>query len=89
MTPDPKSRTMSWTLGVIAALLLYVLSIGPVAGWLLANGTPSPPTWYAILYAPHGWAYDHNRPVQRLLDEYMDWWIKFFEKRKAKGLPTP
>lgn len=91
MTPDTRSRVTSWTVGVTAALLLYVLSFGPVVGWVQINwaGYAEPPAWYTTLYAPLNWAYKRNPNLRTLLYDYIVWWEEFFAKRKPKAPPPP
>jgi hypothetical protein len=80
MNRSSKSHAVDWTLGAIAALVLYVLSIGPVLGWLYANGRnfTDLPAWLTTIYAPLGYAYERNQPLRNLLDDYRYWWTHIF-----------
>ena len=90
-----QSHAMRWTLGVLAALLLYVLSYGPVLG-LMGRGTIPPvplwliefdtglirfhgPKWLSAFYQPVVWLHD-NTPLQEPLNRYGCWWVQILAK---------
>jgi hypothetical protein len=87
--PNTSSRAISWGLGAIFGVVLYLLSYGPASGYLWINGMGypnDPPKWYSTLYAPLIWTYDHSalqRPwLIKSIDRYCDWWVRFFMERK-------
>ena len=69
--PD-KSQRSAWIITIAAALALYVLSIGPVAG-LLHNGTipKSAEKPLSVIYAPL-LLLKTTEPG----DAYLKWWVK-------------
>ena len=75
-----KSHAMRWTLGVLTALVLYVLSWGPVWG-LVGRGTITYPValWLDAFYRPVGWLHD-NTPLQKPLHRYRCWWGQILAK---------
>jgi hypothetical protein len=81
-TPTKPSHTARNTgIGVAAALLLYALSVGPVAR-LAQQGIISPKV-SAIVYAPLIWLHDHDKILAKpILEWYVGSWtngvIMFF-----------
>ena len=74
------SHALRWTLGVLTALLLYVLSIGPVAGLGMRGTIPKSATqWLFVFYMPVAWLHEFT-PLQKPLDLYTDWWIHILKK---------
>src|SRR5689334_13428663 len=67
---DSKPQGFFWYTGwLVFLLVLYVLSIGPVA-WL-ENWTPLVPGgFYDVLYKPLSVISDHSVPVSRFFDWY-------------------
>ena len=75
-----KSYAMRWTLGVLTALLLYVLSWGPFLGLMHRGTIPDPPPkWVEDFYEPVFWL-ARNTPLQEPLDLYCRWWIRILPK---------
>ena len=72
------SHAMRWTLGVLALLLLYVLSWGPVMGFY-DRGTSKDyiPRWAVIFYQPIRWI-GQFEPIGSLLQAYHVRWAIFF-----------
>lgn len=62
---------------VLALLLAYPLSLGPVAymgakGWLPAQ----PPPWFTRVYGPLVWTARKVPPAGQVLQAYLNWWIE-------------
>lgn len=65
---------MGWLLGLAAAMMLYVLSIGPVS-WAVDRRW-IPESWHGVLrtiYAPVTWAYE-STPLHGPLEVYLRLW---------------
>jgi hypothetical protein len=63
---------------LFALCLVYILSIGPVAGilaWLGIGTNPRVEACAEIFYAPHKYLHDHT-PLKEPLDQYIMWWIR-------------
>ena len=61
---------------VLALLIAYPLSIGPVNWWFLEHGDRVPvPDWVRVLYAPLRAANNNSQTVQRVLDWYNGIWM--------------
>ena len=70
-----QSHVLRWTLGVLAALLLYVLSWGPFLGLMYRGTIPDPlATWLINFYQPVFWLVN-NTPLEKPLEAYCKWWI--------------
>ena len=68
------SHAMHWTLAVVGALLLYVLSWAPVECWKLKRGgTVTADGFYAPVY----WLNMHTA-LREPLTSYYQWWLKRF-----------
>ncbi len=85
MSEEPRrtSHASTWTLGVAGALVLYVLSFGPVA-FVIIKMDPgftaaARPKWWTYFYAPVIWLDDHT-PLKKPLDAYGDWWVNLAER---------
>jgi hypothetical protein len=78
--PDKTSPATAWTISIVAALVLYVLSIGPVVG-LLENGTipQSAESSLEKLYTPV-LLLAHLPGGGTLLGNYFEWWIRKLQK---------
>ena len=75
-----KSHAMRWTAGVLTALLLYVLSYGPVWGLIYQGTIPEPvPKWLIDFYQPVRWLRD-NTPLKKPLTHYLQWWKDILKK---------
>ncbi len=76
MSEEPRrsSHATTWTLGVVGALVLYVLSVGPV-GFAFARINPhgDAPVWAKEFYAPLIWLHDHTF-LDKPLESYENWW---------------
>jgi hypothetical protein len=72
-----ESSAMNWVVGLVAALVFYVVSLGPVVkvlvltGWGTKMSSTSQKT-YAVIYTPLGYACDHFKP----LDQFVRWEMK-------------
>ena len=75
-----QSHALRWTLGVLTALLLYVLSFGPIGG-LVQRGTISIRVAKRLttFYQPLVWLHA-NTPLQKPLELYTSWWIDILAK---------
>ncbi len=74
----PSHTARNTVIGVAVALLLYVLSIGPVVKlgmqWKIPERAGPAIT---VFYAPLGWLAGHDKKLTGpLLDWYVGWWIK-------------
>ena len=75
-----QSHALRWTLGVLTALLLYVLSWGPVGGLHVRYTIPYPAVeWLNTFYRPLTWLHN-NTPLQKPLELYVQWWIHILAK---------
>jgi hypothetical protein len=71
-----KSHAMAWTLSILSALVLYVLSIGPVDGLITNSANPRQADgWFPLFYRPIFWLTD-NTPLEKVEIEYRAWWWK-------------
>ena len=60
--------------GLVAGLVDYPLSIGPVAR-IVVDAYPDLNGFYDTFYAPNIWVYDHApEPVQDAMERYVDLW---------------
>jgi len=68
-----KGRNSFWLVGLAlpVMLVLYVLSVGPVAMVVRPNGPGSQVA--EVVYAPLGWLHDHTA-LREPLDAYIDFW---------------
>ena len=87
--PPGTKRSLFWiyfVLTPVIVLLLYVLSIGPVA-MMQSNGTISLKNQFVkTLYTPLGWAY-YKTPLHKPLGMYMHLWVQSGSIRMETGLP--
>jgi hypothetical protein len=77
MADDPTARQTSRGYGFPIAtlfilLLLYALSPGPVAKYIIDPSSPSKPI--EMFYAPLEWAYQHIPGVEPFYDWYFEVW---------------
>ena len=75
----PSHRALSWGIGVVVFLMLYVLSIGPVLcimikGEIQADSHAGKTVWGA--YAPVTWVIEKNETAEAALGEYLFWWMR-------------
>jgi len=63
-------RLRAWAAWVLAAVLVYVLSLGPVLKIEYSNGGPSSPVVDAF-YAPLDWICSHNQSADVLMRWYL------------------
>jgi hypothetical protein len=71
-----KSHAVAWTLSILAAVVLYVMSVTPLSCICLHGkyGSRSEiPDWFIAYAAPADWLYEHTPPLQQPLDAYADW----------------
>ena len=61
-------------LGLVALLVLYVLSIGPAARLTFHHQHPGHWNYFGSFYAPILWACDHAKPLGRLGEAYCRLW---------------
>lgn len=75
------SHAATWLTCVIAAPVLYVLSIGPVIG-LARRGviTPQKHAWVEKVYQPLGWVANKSKWADHALQAYGNWWGKILAK---------
>jgi len=66
----------AWGAGIIAALVLYVLSPVPVLSACTNGGKRDAPDWFLWVYAPVLFASDHCAPVEAFYTAYRDFLIK-------------
>ena len=76
-------RLLIGLLGLLVAVVLYLLSYGPVA--YLENGRASVPAWVEEVYRPYFWL-AYNTPLQRPLIRYWVWWINraYYHRHREK-----
>jgi hypothetical protein len=68
-----KSNAGGWITGVVAALVLYVLSFGPVAGLYMNSRIPeSAVLALAIIYMPLSFL--EKTPLKVPMEGYLRWW---------------
>jgi hypothetical protein len=77
MSDERESKSFSQKLSVVigclfALVLVYVLSIGPVALW--CEKTHSDPVWVRQFYFPLIWLHNHT-VLQRPLEVYLKLWV--------------
>jgi hypothetical protein len=71
----PVSHTTAWVVGVLTAVVVYVLSPGPVAWWIHHRNGGVEPEWMAWLYAPLIFGCEHIDSLAHAYHVYFDWWI--------------
>jgi hypothetical protein len=81
MSDKPERKKARWVIRieiVAVALLLYVLSIGPVywIGWKAPVSYPTRQAIDAAVYGPLWWAAGHCQPFERLLQQYVAFWAR-------------
>jgi hypothetical protein len=82
-----KSSATAWMLFILAALLLYWLSIGPVFYLEAIGRVPgSWEPWLNDFYRPLDWLHDHT-PMWAPMNAYGRWWLKLAIKNG--GFPLP
>lgn len=75
---EAKSHAGRLSVVIVGALLLYVLSIGPVVAIVAKSGLPH--AWVKpmeILYAPLIWVCEHTR-LRVPMEHYVGWWLDVF-----------
>ena len=80
LEPNRKSHATAWIVTILAVLLLYVLSYGPLLV-LMHNGTipPAAHKWLDGFYSPVRWLYVYT-PLGEPLRAYTIWWGKVLAK---------
>lgn len=63
------STATGWILGVLLALILYILSPG-VLVYYQRSGSPQPPAWIERALSPLEWCYKNFKPVRKAYDAY-------------------
>ena len=81
MTQAQSSAT-KWMLGIVAALVFYVLSIGPAQYLSLKYGTSMKSLgWMGTVYAPvYRVCGPHDGVIGGPLGAYLGWWLQLAEK---------
>jgi hypothetical protein len=74
-TPPGNSHGTAWTVGIVAAVLIYTLSPGPVAWWIHHRNGGTEPPWVRWVYAPLVYGSEHFEPMGRAYEVYFDWCI--------------
>jgi len=87
------SRKWLWTFGVIAALLLYVLSWGPVMApgyfrLMFADSADPRPKWALKFYAPVEWL-RREPSIEKISNRYWVWCLDTFYKDSFFPAPKP
>jgi len=73
----PKSSNGAGWYVAVGLVVIYVLSIGPVAGWAERSGLPYDGNLGRALeafYSPLGWLID-NTAAEHVFDWYIELWI--------------
>jgi hypothetical protein len=65
-------RLALYLVALVALLPAYVISTGPVY-WLFNQGYITQRQWNAF-YAPLGWSSRQSAAIDRVGDQYLDWW---------------
>jgi hypothetical protein len=75
-----KFHPMAWLLSILSAIVIYVLSAGPVVGLEFNGVVPSHNgEWQETFYAPVLWLLEYT-PLHDPLDAYFAWWMKVLKK---------
>jgi hypothetical protein len=74
-TPPGNGHGSAWTVGIVAALLIYTLSPGPVAWWIHNRNGGTEPAWVRWIYAPLIYGSTHFKPIGRAYEVYFEWCI--------------
>jgi hypothetical protein len=83
-----KGRAGGWALGIVLALVIYVLSTGPVAVLVYQMHGPGPlPAGFLTAYQPVMWTLQFFPRAVELMDLYLKWWFALFEISPASGHP--
>lgn len=70
LTRDSESSAAAfWVCGILAALMLYILSPG-VLVYYQRSGSPPPPQWVRTALYPLEWCYENIGPVKVAYDAY-------------------
>ena len=73
----PRSSLTVWlTVAVVLLPVVYVLSVGPIVGYVVANPNVSNQTKARIMffYAPLAWLYDNSESAKAAFDWYFAFW---------------
>ena len=73
--PADANTTTAWVVGALAAVLVYILSPGPVAWWIHHRNGGTEPVWVRWVYAPLIYGSEHFEPMGRAYEVYFDWCI--------------
>jgi len=81
MASEEESKTEShagrWALWIVAALVIYVLSPGPVmVAMVKMQGSKVMSPVLGVVYAPLVLVLEKSPPLQRSMEFYMGWWFK-------------
>jgi hypothetical protein len=71
----PRGQTSSWAGGVALALVLYVLSTGPVAGLAYKGYLPLSDDTLLAIYAPVGWCCEADS--SGTVEKCVMWYLEF------------
>ena len=78
--PPRKSHKLAWILSIVAVLVLYVLSVGPVCYFEIRGRLPHPrPHWLNVVYEPLYWLF--KTPLGKPFDAYLNWWASIASAR--------
>lgn len=70
LTHDSESSAATfWVCGILAALVLYILSPG-ILVYYQRSGSPAPPDWVRTALYPLEWCYENCEPVKHAYDAY-------------------
>jgi hypothetical protein len=76
---DGSSHAAAWALSALAALVIYVLSIGPVAGLMEREAIPD---GFASVLEKLYWPLSmvEGTPLEEPLLTYIEWWVVALKK---------
>jgi hypothetical protein len=74
MSDERKKRSWAWVGWLLAIMMLYPASAGPVT--LLFERAHINDAWLAIPYGPIKLAMDNNETFKRLFLAYLRFWVK-------------
>jgi hypothetical protein len=66
----------AWMTGIVAAVVLYILSPVPVLSACTSGGKRDAPEWFLWVYAPVLYVSDRCKPVESFYEAYRDFVMK-------------